>query len=350
MKLTSLTQIKPNAKLCLYGAGHGGFLFVEFIQQFRKDVEIVYYVDDKITGHVNGVKIIDRHDMALKRKEFDNIVITSAYWNEIEQKLIDLSITDYMIADTTNLAETLEDAPLDIKYAKDLELVIVVFNYRCNLRCRHCWNFNNIASIPKENVQAELPASYWKQVFSKSKLLRKKRLIVALEGGEIFLRKDYFELIDFFSSLDYFHRLSLITNGTYPEKIEHVMKHTDIAKKAWFMISIDGEKETHNKIRGDNSYDKALKTINILKSYGCKVSIGTVVQRENINELELIKNRFKDISDGHSFSMESTGDGYIDFSNLEIEYLSSYLREDMINILKNGANANSCLNIRFLDY
>lgn len=64
-----------------------------------------------------------------------------------------------------------------------------------------------------------------------------------------------------------------------------------------FNISIDGVEKTHNKIRRNSySFQNALKTIKYLVNEGLCVNINTVVQTDNIYELEELKAYFRKIS------------------------------------------------------
>ena len=58
--------------------------------------------------------------------------------------------------------------------------------YPCDLDCEHCYL--------DDKVRPQKPTAFWKDVFDQVASLQ----VVALElsGGEIFLRKDLFELIE----------------------------------------------------------------------------------------------------------------------------------------------------------
>lgn len=322
MYLKNLNQISKGSRVCLYGSGAGGDKFLSLIKEKRSDIQVVFFIDSYKSGRKGSYSIINVTELSLHRNLFDYIIITSVYWEEIIKSLKQHGFHDFLVADQNHLAM----------------LVVCVFSYTCNLRCRHCWNFNNIHIVPKDHLDNELRVDQWQNIFDKSRLLSNSNTILAFEGGEIFYLKHYYELMSMISKLKLNSPINIITNGTFPDRVEHLVRTTDISKKAWFMISIDGMRDTHDLIRGKGTFDKALKTINILKNYGCKVSIGTCVQKQNISELKQIFDFFHDKCDGHGFGMESIGNGYIDFNKSEIEYLKNYLTPDMIELLENGEN------------
>ena len=63
-----------------------------------------------------------------------------------------------------------------------------------------------------------------------------------------------------------------------------------------FQISIDGNKEHHNMIRGvKDSYEKACNAITLLKKYGFKVAISSTFNKDNICDIEEITRTVKEL-------------------------------------------------------
>jgi len=76
----------------------------------------------------------------------------------------------------------------------------------------------------------------------------------------------------------------------------------DKVRQLTYNISIDGTGETHNRIRGiKDGYKRSMESIDILnrirKTYPINVSINTVIQPDNLNELDKIREvaREKDV-------------------------------------------------------
>jgi len=70
--------------------------------------------------------------------------------------------------------------------------------------------------------------------------------------------------------------LRLSTNGILVPKYIDVFEQND-----GIMVSIDGDREIHDKIRGKGSYDKAIKALECLKEHGVRHSIGFMLCRWN---------------------------------------------------------------------
>lgn len=112
----------------------------------------------------------------------------------------------------------------------------------CNLHCTHCyWWLNR-----KENE--ELTLKQWKKIIYE-KFKKNHVFMVTLVGGEPLMRPDIVELF----VKEFPKRACLVTNGTYPLPF-----FKDIY---FYWISIDGDKETHDKIRGEGSWEKTRKNV-----------------------------------------------------------------------------------------
>ena len=112
----------------------------------------------------------------------------------------------------------------------------------CNLHCEHCyWWLNR-----KENE--ELTVEQWQKVIDE-KFKKNHVFIITLVGGEPTLRPDVIELF----VKQFPKRVSIVSNGTLPlKRIENLY---------FYWISIDGTKEIHDKIRGDNAWERTRKNV-----------------------------------------------------------------------------------------
>ena len=112
----------------------------------------------------------------------------------------------------------------------------------CNLHCTHCYWWLN------RKEEKDLTVDDWKKIIQE-KFKKKHVFMVTLIGGEPMMRKDIVELF----VKEFPKRACVVTNGTYP-----IPYFKDIY---FYWISIDGDKETHNKIRGDNAWDTTRKNV-----------------------------------------------------------------------------------------
>lgn len=120
----------------------------------------------------------------------------------------------------------------------------VIVTDRCNLQCRHC-SVNNITSVvhPYRQVRQEMQRLYDMGV-----------RILFFCGGETFLWQDgektLRSLVTEAREMG-FLLVNVVTNGTYP---------IDLPEADLILLSLDGDRERHNEIRGD-TYDLIMQNI-----------------------------------------------------------------------------------------
>jgi MoaA/NifB/PqqE/SkfB family radical SAM enzyme len=104
---------------------------------------------------------------------------------------------------------------------------------RCNLRCVHCYHYKN-------NPQPEeIGIKEWNRRF-REYYTRGVRLVLFV-GGEPALRQDVL-----FLASQHFPGIGVISNGTIP--IDHRFNHR-------IVVSLDGAKETNDRLRGEGVFD-----------------------------------------------------------------------------------------------
>jgi len=149
----------------------------------------------------------------------------------------------------------------------------IAITHKCNARCGMC-------NIWKE----ENPKNISKDLFEK---LSPDLKYINLSGGEPFLNPEIVEICETIKRVSPKAQIIISTNGLSSDLIIETMKkimlvHDDVGLR----VSIDGGKETHNKIRGLLIYDQALQTIEGLKKIGLKnLGISFTIQDGNIDEL-----------------------------------------------------------------
>jgi len=142
---------------------------------------------------------------------------------------------------------------------------------RCNMRCVFCeWWKTDTPELPTKKALAAIDAvcSLGVPFFD-------------LSGGEPLLRKDLNVLAKRAASHGCF--VSMNTNGTLlnESRVSEVADAFDLV-----VISLDGPKEVHDKLRGvPGTYDKAVEAIRLLKAHGVKVGVNSVATPWNIDIL-----------------------------------------------------------------
>ncbi len=147
----------------------------------------------------------------------------------------------------------------------------------CNLKCVTC--------SYRQPLAGELSLDEIEKLAHDLRSFGLRRIVYS--GGEPLLRRDFIEICRIFRSLNV--KQTLLTNGLLLEK-----RAKDIA--GYFteiIVSMDGANaDTHNTIRGVNSFELILKGIEktIALPQAPEVSIRTVLQKQNFRELaEMIK-------------------------------------------------------------
>ncbi len=113
MKLVT-QQIPKNSKICIYGSGETGVIVKNFINIFRKDLEIICFLDSFNSGEINNTKIYSIKEFLLKDIEYDLILICSVFSKEIEHTLQEKNITNYKAIDYNTYCNLKDAAVLSL--------------------------------------------------------------------------------------------------------------------------------------------------------------------------------------------------------------------------------------------
>lgn len=165
---------------------------------------------------------------------------------------------------------------------------------RCNLKCSHCFYHDSLNKKFNELTIDEL---------DKITKTMDPILSLILTGGEPYLRHDLDKIVKIFYENTKVPIITIPSNGWYLEKMDKQIRNM----MEWCpyltlnqQISIDGIGKDHNAIRmdkqvieGDNSFEKAIKTIKHLKDLKKiyqKINIGIIITFTNENQ-----KKFKDI-------------------------------------------------------
>lgn len=120
----------------------------------------------------------------------------------------------------------------------------IILTDKCNLKCKHC-SVNNITAVvhPYEQIRNEMTQLYEMGI-----------RILFFCGGETFLWKDgektLRDLVTEAKQIG-FLIVNVVTNGTFP---------IDLPEADLLLLSLDGDREHHNAVRGD-TYDTIMENI-----------------------------------------------------------------------------------------
>ncbi|WP_214041133.1 radical SAM protein [Methanoculleus sp.] len=155
--------------------------------------------------------------------------------------------------------------------ANFLDLHIVDY---CQLACRHCYLHKGNTSMPLEMIieastdflQADLPLP---------------ESTIILSGGEPLLHPQFGEVCSIVRSLN--GHVALSSNGILvPQYIDLFRKNDGI------QISIDGDNRVHDFIRGEGSYEKAVRALRLLDENNIRHSVSFTANKQNLECIDHI--------------------------------------------------------------
>ena len=155
---------------------------------------------------------------------------------------------------------------------------------RCNCRCVMCdiWKGNN-------NVKQLEEADIKKLLDSLRRLNTKE---VVMSGGEALMHPNFFRLCEIMKSQKI--KITLLSTGLLLNKYASEI----LAKTNEVIVSLDGSKEIHDKIRNiPNAYDKLKEGVQDLKRLNpnFRVTARCVIQKENYKDFPNIVDAAKEI-------------------------------------------------------
>ena len=157
----------------------------------------------------------------------------------------------------------------------------------CNSRCVSC-------EIWKIKPQNEINLDHIRKLFQS---INKNLVWLSLSGGEVTLVNYYYQMIDL--AVKECKNLKILAFTTNALAVDKAYKYAKYAKDkgldVLITISLDGDEETHDKLRGINgNYKKCVRLYNKLTSAKINVNYGITVSDSNN---EFIKNKYKDYKD-----------------------------------------------------
>jgi MoaA/NifB/PqqE/SkfB family radical SAM enzyme len=164
---------------------------------------------------------------------------------------------------------------------------IVLLNRRCNLRCVFCdhWHFRD--ELPRPAVDALIDQAPGVGV-----------RVLVLTGGEPFLRRDLFEIVD--AARGRGLSVNITTNGTM---IERRMRQLAAHPPQSISVSVDGLDGTHDRLRGrPGTAERAWRGIErVLAETDIAVNVYFVVTGANVGELTAVHDRARALGAGFDF-------------------------------------------------
>lgn len=193
----------------------------------------------------------------------------------------------------------------------------IIVTDKCNLSCKHC-SVNNITGVmhPYEQIKSEMIQLYAMGI-----------RILFFCGGETFLWQDKtmnLRSLVIEAKQMGFLIVNVVTNGTFP---------IDLPEANLILLSLDGDKEIHNAIRGD-TYDTIMQNIENASSDNiCFYMAVNKINKEKIKDVCYIARSLKNVR-AVSFNFHTP------YPNTESLALSRNEKMQCCNIISQMMNEN----------
>ncbi|MBK5272303.1 MAG: radical SAM protein [Bacteroidia bacterium] len=152
---------------------------------------------------------------------------------------------------------------------KKLSTLMLYGTDLCNSACKHCliWTKRPVSYLSLDKIKEIM----------KSKCITRNTTI-GLEGGEFLLHPDAFEIMEWFTINH--PNFDLLTNALLPEKV--IEGVTKFPPRRLF-ISLDGDKNTYQTMRGKDGYDGI---INVIEALHNKIPISVMFTLSPYNDFD----------------------------------------------------------------
>ncbi len=260
--------ISPNLVM-KYGAFNTSRYFVKDVRTARfgtanKDAQILFLLSDGTRTVEKIVSIVaERYQARVSDVDF-KIRKTLDYYENMGFLSYGASPVEspvYPIVRTNAMPWSLDTVYLEVTHA-------------CNAACIHCY------TNAGERLSQELATKQFVDIIDR--LADLGVLFINITGGEPFIRKDVFEIME--HVVDKSMCLNVFTNGILLDKnsIERLQR----LNPECVAVSIDGATaRTHDRIRGAACFEKVLENIRLLVDAKIRVRTNTCVYTENVGEI-----------------------------------------------------------------
>jgi MoaA/NifB/PqqE/SkfB family radical SAM enzyme len=142
----------------------------------------------------------------------------------------------------------------------------------CDSQCKHC------------NIWAKRPVKYLsfekiKEIMSSKAVT--KDTIIGLEGGEFLLHPEAMEIMEWFTTNH--PNFDLLSNCLKPESLIDAVKKFPPKR---LYLSLDGDKETYQHMRGKDGYDRVIQVIKALKDIVPVSTMFTLSPYNNFDDMK----------------------------------------------------------------
>ncbi len=162
---------------------------------------------------------------------------------------------------------------------------------RCNLSCAHCY----VDDAPRD-VDPDLVAECVRQFSDLRDRLGIERAWVQLSGGEPLSHRQLDTILKLSAAR---FPTKVLTNGTQIDQASARLLANECES---VQVSFDGDRETHDRRRGDGSFDTALAGLKTLREAGVPTSARITVGSDNVHCVEPLFHLLEPMIDAYHVS------------------------------------------------
>ena len=200
----------------------------------------------------------------------------------------------FLVDEEIDELSVLEHEHNEARYNKEKLTLTILSTFDCNFRCFYCFEDKKSISLTDKEIEGV-------KSFTAKHIVGVKELNVCWFGGEPLLNPNaIWDLSEYFITLanekGFKYSAIMITNGSLitDEIIEKIKK----AKISSLQITVDGDRDTHNKrrgfINGEGSYDIIMDNISKVTVAGIKVICRINLDKSNYNSAVTLINNLAD--------------------------------------------------------
>lgn len=152
---------------------------------------------------------------------------------------------------------------------------------RCNLFCSHCYQNVQRSAEPSFD-ELLLILDQFKEFIHRCRERSENRRFkahITVTGGEPFVREDFIDLLERLPADSRLYSFAILTNGTLLTPA--IAQSLNRLKPGFVQVSIDGDRETHDRIRGAGSYEQAVEGLKLLVRERIPTHISFTAHRDN---------------------------------------------------------------------
>ena len=165
---------------------------------------------------------------------------------------------------------------------------------RCNFRCRHCYQ----ADFQDKGFDFSGLKQIADQTFTLHKQLKADQthfpLFFTLTGGEPLTHADFAPLLTYLNQNPATTGIGILSNGSLID--QNWVDRFKTLKIRFVQLSIEGVEQTHDDIRGKNSFKQVIEASNLLRQANIRVIWSFTAHQQNFREfpeVAQLANRFK---------------------------------------------------------